>query len=134
MIKLKQIVNGYSAVCALCALRLKAGKAMELARFAKKLSFYFDSYINEEKKLVCEYCNTDEKGEPVLNKGAVTFKSKSEKEEYIKEREELLNTDIEDIEPICIDNSDIKTAEAMLTARDIILMEGLIDIKEQEAQ
>lgn len=128
--KLKKIIESFSGVCSVCRAKCSAADALRIAKIAKQMSFYFESFCAEEQKLVKLYAEKDAKGEPIIKSGVPSFANASDKLEYIIEREKLLSVDVEDIESITIKLSDLKLTDGEFSASDILSMSGIIDIEE----
>lgn len=128
--KLKKIIEAFGGVCSVCRAKCSAADALRIAKLAKKISFYFESFCTEEQKIVRLYAEKDTNGEPIIKNGVPSFANASDKLEYVIEREKLLSVEVDDIESITIKLSDLKLTEGEFSASDILAMSGIIDIEE----
>ncbi len=128
--KLKKIIEAFEGVCSVCRAKCSAADALKIAKLAKQMSFYMESFCTEEQKLLRLYGQKGENGEPIINNGVPSFASTTDKLDYVIEREKLLAVEVEDIEGITLKLSDLKLTEGQFSASEIISMSGIIDIEE----
>ena len=101
--------------------------AYRLGKIIKVLSDEAKPYDEQRLKLAQQYCEKDEKGNPVINDGQFRF-SPENRAAFEKEHTELLTTEIT-VEATAIMLDDFKDIEA--SARELLLLGDFL-VEEQE--
>ena len=84
-------------------------------------------YAEEEKKAVDLYAEKDENGNPVfLGEGRLKLKNNEAKLAFESEVKKLLDTEVDDIEPVLLRESDFRSADDLPTPGDMIALEGFV--------
>jgi hypothetical protein len=114
----KQIFNVINTLQALMELKLPVKSAYEIYNLAKQINDKRDFFIKEEKKII------DKFNAEVLENGSLQFKTVEDQQGFVKEHEELMNCELDDIKTVELKISELKNIE--LTAADIATLDGVV--------
>ena len=107
--------------------------ARKLVTLRKAVDAEVEFYAEEEKKAVDLYAEKDENGNPVfLGEGRLKLKNNEAKLAFESEVKKLLDTEVDDIEPVLLRESDFRSADDLPTPGDMIALAclRLDDMKE----
>lgn len=127
--KLKTVINSKPALEHLTQKRFKDYKKLrELVKLRKSVEAEFDFYAEQEKKAVDAYAEKDKDGTPAfLEDGRIKLKDQTSKVAFESELLRLQDTDIEDIHPVTLKESDFLSAEDLPTPNDMLILESIIN-------
>ena len=101
--------------------------ARKLVALRKAVDAEVEFYAEEEKKAVDLYAEKDENGNPVfLGEGRLKLKDNDAKIAFEGEVKKLLDTEVDDIEPVLLRESDFRSADDLPTPGDMIALEGFV--------
>lgn len=101
--------------------------ARKLVALRKAVDAEVEFYAEEEKKAVDLYAEKDENGNPVfLGEGRLKLKNNEAKLAFESEVKKLLDTEVDDIEPVLLRESDFRSADDLPTPGDMIALEGFV--------
>ena len=101
--------------------------ARKLVALRKAVDAEVEFYAEEEKKAVDLYAEKDENGNPVfLGEGRLKLKNNESKLAFESEVKKLLDTEVDDIEPVLLRESDFRSADDLPTPGDMIALEGFV--------
>jgi len=107
LLKNIEILNAFQAIQELTQVKLPTKVSWNISKNMKKIETAFNGYIEFETKLVKEYATKDSKGNLILDDKNQPSFDQDNKNEYIKQRSELLNlTDTISILPVKISDLD----------------------------
>ena len=120
--KVMQMLNSIPVLEKLMTLSLPVIKAHKIYSLTKQINEQREFFINEEKKMIEKY------DAAALEDGRIQFQEEEKKTEFLKEHNELLNFEVENLKPVILTLDDLANCE--LSANDIILLEDVIIIEE----
>lgn len=101
-----------------------------VSRMMRKFNMELEVYSKERLKLALEFCDKDDKGEPI-SVGVGQIKMLERRKEFAEEMNKLLQVEIElDIEKVKIKLSDIP--DGTLSAMDLLEVEPFVEIEEEK--
>lgn len=100
-----------------------------IAGLIKEVDYEFDFFNAAFKKLVDEYSEKDEHGNPVVvQNGNIKLKDEEAKKSFDKEYADLLSLDVSDrLHKITILETDFKTTEDFLTPAEMMALDAVIN-------
>lgn len=105
--------------------------ARKLVALRKAVDAEVEFYAEEEKKAVDLYAEKDENGNPVfLGEGRLKLKDNDAKIAFEGEVKKLLDTEVDDIEPVLLRESDFRSADDLPTPGDMIALEGFVTFED----
>lgn len=105
--------------------------ARKLVALRKAVDAEVEFYAEEEKKAVDLYAEKDENGNPVfLGEGRLKLKNNEAKLAFESEVKKLLDTEVDDIEPVLLRESDFRSADDLPTPGDMIALEGFVTFED----
>lgn len=105
--------------------------ARKLVALRKAVDAEVDFYAEQEKKAVDLYAEKDENGNPVfLGEGRLKLKDNDAKIAFEGEVKKLLDTEVDDIEPVLLRESDFRSADDLPTPGDMIALEGFVTFED----
>lgn len=127
--KLKTVIQAKSALQHLTEKRFTDYKKVRaLVSLRRTVEAEFEFYASEEKKAVDTYAQISDKGTPAfLPDGRLKLKDEKAKAAFESEITALLDTDVDNIEPIKISEKDFRSADDIPTPDEMITLEGLIE-------
>lgn len=130
--KLKQIIEAAEPLKRLSEKRLASYKKMrELVRLRKAVEAEVDFYATEETKCVNTYAELDDTGAPIfLPDGRLRLRDAEAKTAFEAEIEALRDTEIEDISPVSLSETDFLTSSDLPTTNEMIALEHIINFEE----
>jgi len=126
--KLKAIIESKPALDRLAEKRFGDYKKLrEIVRLRKAVEAEFDFYVEQEKKAVDTYAEKKADGTPVfLEDGRIKLKDVKSKEAFEADIQHLQDTEIDDIKPVTLTETDFLTPNDLPTANDMLALEELI--------
>lgn len=103
-----------------------------LAKAAKELEEHRSFYVNQERKLAFEYASKDKDGNLKVAPGTqnqILFPDKESTEKFNEEILKLQQTEVEIFDTIVIDESDFVKGGFTMTPRQVLFLEGFVEIK-----
>jgi hypothetical protein len=130
--KLKTIVATKPALERLTEKRFSDYKKLrEIVKLRKSVEAEFDFYVDQEKKAVETYAEKKKDGTPVfLEDGRIKLKDPKSKEAFEAEIIRLQETEIDDVTPITLSESDFLNANELPTASDMLALEGVVEFED----
>jgi hypothetical protein len=130
--KLKTIIATKPALERLTEKRFSDYKKLrEIVKLRKSVEAEFDFYVEQEKKAVETYAEKKKDGTPVfLEDGRIKLKDPKSKEAFEAEIIRLQETEIDDVTPITLSESDFLNANELPTASDMLALEGVVDFED----
>lgn len=130
--KLKTIIATKSALERLAEKRFSDYKKLrEIVKLRKAVEAEFDFYVAQEKKAVETYAEKKSDGSPVfLEDGRIKLKDAQAKTAFETEITRLQETEIDDIQPLTLSESDFLTASDLPTPSDMLALEGIIEFED----
>jgi hypothetical protein len=130
--KLKTIIATKPALERLTEKRFSDYKKLrEIVKLRKSVEAEFDFYVEQEKKAVETYAEKKKDGTPVfLEDGRIKLKDPKSKEAFDAEIIRLQETEIDDVTPITLSESDFLNANELPTASDMLALEGVVDFED----
>ena len=127
--KLKTVIQAKGALQRLTEKRFTDYKKVRaLVSLRRTVEAEFEFYASEEKKAVDTYAEISDKGTPAfLPDGRLKLKDEKAKAAFESEITALLDTDVDNIEPIKISEKDFRSADDLPTPDEMIALEGLIE-------
>jgi len=102
-------------------------KLREIVKLRKKVETEFDFYVEQEKKAVEAYAEKKKDGTPVfLEDGRIKLKDTEAKAAFEEELRRLQETEVDDLKPITLTESDFLSANDLPTPIDMLVLEGVI--------
>jgi len=102
-------------------------KLREIVKLRKKVETEFDFYVEQEKKAVEAYAEKKKDGTPVfLEDGRIKLKDTEAKAAFEEELRRLQETEVDDLKPITLTESDFLSANDLPTPIDMLALEGII--------
>jgi len=102
-------------------------KLREIVKLRKKVETEFDFYVEQEKKAVEAYAEKKKDGTPVfLEDGRIKLKDTEAKAAFEEELRRLQETEVDDLKPITLTESDFLSANDLPTPIDMLALEGVI--------
>ena len=117
----QQMLNSLPVLERMLELKMPIKIAHKVYSLAKAINEQREFFIKEEKKLI-ETC-----GAEILPEGGIQFNSAENQTKFIEEHATLMNYEVE-LESITLSLDDLKDAE--FTAKELIILEGVINFKE----
>lgn len=131
--KLIEILNSKGPLNVLVSKRFTNFKTVRsLVALTKKVEEECDFYLKEEKKLVDEYAVKDKDGNPIVNEGRISLPDLETKEKFEAEIAKLRDLEIDSIEKVTLLDKDFKSTDDIPTPQEVLLLECIIDFKEEE--
>lgn len=126
--KLKTIIDAKPALERLTEKRFKDYKKLrEIVKLRKLVETEFDFYVEQEKKAVDTYAEKKKDGTPVfLEDGRIKLKDSKAKTSFEEEITRLQDTDVEELKPITLSESDFLSPEDLPTPSDMLILESII--------
>lgn len=130
--KLKTIIATKPALERLTEKRFSDYKKLrEIVKLRKSVEAEFDFYVEQEKKAVENYAEKKKDGTPVfLEDGRIKLKDPKSKEAFEAEIIRLQETEIDDVTPITLSESDFLNANELPTASDMLALEGVVEFED----
>ena len=130
--KLKTIIATKPALERLTEKRFSDYKKLrEIVKLRKSVEAEFDFYVEQEKKAVETYAEKKKDGTPVfLEDGRIKLKDPKSKEDFEAEIIRLQETEIDDVTPITLSESDFLNANELPTASDMLALEGVVEFED----
>ena len=130
--KLKTIIATKPALERLTEKRFSDYKKLrEIVKLRKSVKAEFDLYVEQEKKAVETYAEKKKDGTPVfLEDGRIKLKDPKSKEAFEAEIIRLQETEIDDVTPITLSESDFLNANELPTASDMLALEGVVEFED----
>ena len=130
--KLKTIIATKSALERLAEKRFSDYKKLrEIVKLRKAVEAEFDFYVAQEKKAVETYAEKKSDGSPVfLEDGRIKLKDAQSKTAFEAEITRLQETEIDDIQPLTLSESDFLTSSDLPTPSDMLALEGIIEFED----
>jgi hypothetical protein len=130
--KLKTIIATKPALERLTEKRFSDYKKLrEIVKLRKSVEAEFDFYVEQEKKAVETYAEKKKDGTPVfLEDGRIKLKDPKSKEAFEAEIIRLQETEIDDVTPITLSESDFLNANELPTASDMLALEGVVEFED----
>lgn len=129
--KLIKIINSRAAVERLTQKRFNSfSLARKLAIMRKRVDEEAGFFYAEQNKALKEHAEF-ENGRPVTEGGGIKMKSTDDLAAYESEMQRLFDTEIDGIEPVTISEADFRSPEDYPTPEDMLVLEGLVDFKEE---
>lgn len=130
--KLKTIIATKPALERLTEKRFSDYKKLrEIVKLRKSVKAEFDFYVEQEKKAVETYAEKKKDGTPVfLEDGRIKLKDPKSKEAFEAEIIRLQETEIDDVTPITLSESDFLNANELPTASDMLALEGVVEFED----
>lgn len=101
--------------------------ARKLVALRKAVDAEVDFYSEQEKKAVDLYAEKDDKGNPVfLGEGRLKLRDNDAKIAFEAEIKKLLDTEVDDIEPVTLKEGDFRSADDLPSPGDMIALEGFV--------
>lgn len=129
--QLIKIIQARAALCRLTETRFKNFTvARNLCALRKKVEELAEFTQQEQGKAVQAHAVL-ENGRPVLSDGGnIRLKSAEDKAAYDAEMQELVETEISDINPVTIVEADFRSPEDYPSPDDMMALDGLVEFKE----
>ena len=106
-------------------------KMREIVRLRKLVEQEVETYTAEEKKAVGVYAEVDKNGNPMfLEDGRLCLKDMDAKVAFEKEISALRETDIEDIQPVTLSETDFLSSDDYPTPSDVLALEGIVNFED----
>ena len=130
--KLITIINAKEALNRLTEKHFSNFKvARKLVALRKAVDAEVDFYAEQEKKAVDLYAEKDENGNPVfLGEGRLKLKDNDAKIAFEGEVKKLLDTEVDDIDPVLLRESDFRSTDDLPTPGDMIALEGFVTFED----
>ena len=130
--KLRNLLEANEPLKRLSEKRLASYKKMrELVRLRKAVEAEVDFYATEETKCVNTYAELDDTGAPIfLPDGRLRLRDAEAKTAFEAEIEALRDTEIEDISPVSLSETDFLTSSDLPTTNEMIALEHIINFEE----
>lgn len=129
--QLLKIIQARAALCRLTEIRFKNFTvSRNLCALRKRVDEEVEFFSGEQQKMVQEYA-VMENGRPVLTEnGGVRLKDAAARDAYNAEMQKLISTEISDISPVAVAESDFRSVEDYPTPDDMLALDGLVEFKE----
>lgn len=122
MIKVQQIFNSISILQKILEVNMPIQKAYKISKLIKQIEEQQQFFSKEEQKLVAKFNGQ------IGEQGQITFNNVEDQIKFLQAHTEFLNYEIPDMQSIELTFADVEGAQ--FTAKDILLLEGVIDFKE----
>ena len=117
--KAVQLINSFSVLQKVMELKLPVKSAYEIYNLAKQINDKRDFFIKEERKII------DKFNAEILENGGLKFKTPEDQQGFVKEYEELMSCELNDVKVIELKISELNNIE--LTAADIAALDGVVN-------
>lgn len=126
--KLKELLGANEPLKRLSEKRFVSYKKMRgLVKLRKAVEQEVEFYATEERKAIDTYAELGKDGLPsFLEDGRLRLKDMESKIAFEKEISNLLETEVDGIEPLFLCESDFRSTEDIPTVDDMIALEGVI--------
>lgn len=130
--KLITVINAKDAIKALTEKHFANFKvARKLVALRKAIDADVEFYGEQEKKAVETYAELDTNGSPVFVDGTrIKLKDTESKIAFEKEIKKLLDTEVDDIEPVTLHESDFRSGEDLPTPDEMLALEAFVCFEE----
>ncbi len=124
--KIIQILNARDSLAKINKIKFDDfNVTIKVFKLTKKVNEILEIVQTEQNKLMSEYAIVDENGIPIVKGSQFSFKDSDAKNKYYEEYKAILNTDVDDLEPIEIPLSSVKSAND-ISSEDLIKLDSLI--------
>lgn len=120
--KIQQIFNIISVMQKITNIKLPIKKAYAIYSLSKQIDEYKSFFLQEERKLA-EKFNVE-----IEENGKLTFKNSEDQIQFLKEHNEMLMQEFEDLKVVNLKFEDL--GDETLSPQDIMMLEGVINFIE----
>lgn len=96
-------------------------------KLTKKVNDVLEMVQQEQKKIIANYVDKDETGNPIIKENQYQFSKVENRTKFIQEIEDLKASNVDDIVKIDISLSSIQFSEEDFSGEDMLRLESLIN-------
>ena len=94
-LSIQDIINGHQAMPVLSTIALPFEERRIVRKISNIIGDELKLVVEEENRLLLQYAKKDTGGNPVVSDGRVTFETLADKQKYVNERKDILQTVID---------------------------------------